>query len=75
MGRGIVQPVDIMANPPWSEDLLDYLATLSVRPSLRPERVDGPYRHIAGLSIAARLAEAGLGRGTDYVFRGPRCGG
>jgi hypothetical protein len=26
MGRGIVHPVDVMANRPWSEDLLDYLA-------------------------------------------------
>src|SRR5262249_11996111 len=27
MGRGIVHPVDVMANQPWSADLLDYLAT------------------------------------------------
>lgn len=26
MGRGIVHPVDAMDTPPWSEDLLDYLA-------------------------------------------------
>jgi mono/diheme cytochrome c family protein len=26
-GRGIVHPVDVMANKPWSEDLLDYLGT------------------------------------------------
>jgi mono/diheme cytochrome c family protein len=26
MGRGIVYPVDVMSNEPWSEDLLDYLA-------------------------------------------------
>lgn len=26
MGRGIVHPVDVMGNPAWSEDLLDYLA-------------------------------------------------
>ncbi len=26
MGRGIVEPVDEMDNPPWSADLLDYLA-------------------------------------------------
>ncbi len=26
MGRGIVHPVDVMANEPWSPDLLDYLA-------------------------------------------------
>ncbi len=26
MGRGIVHPVDVMGNKPWSENLLDYLA-------------------------------------------------
>jgi hypothetical protein len=26
LGRGLVHPVDVMANPPWSEDVLDYLA-------------------------------------------------
>ncbi len=26
MGRGIVHPVDVMANKPWNDDLLDYLA-------------------------------------------------
>jgi hypothetical protein len=26
MGRGLVHPIDIMANRPWNEDLLDYLA-------------------------------------------------
>lgn len=27
MGRGIVEPVDVMDNAPWSQDLLDWLAT------------------------------------------------
>ncbi|QJW92722.1 PSD1 and planctomycete cytochrome C domain-containing protein [Frigoriglobus tundricola] len=26
LGRGLVHPVDVMGNKPWSEDLLDYLA-------------------------------------------------
>lgn len=26
MGRGIVEPVDVMQNEPWSDDLIDYLA-------------------------------------------------
>ena len=30
MGRGIVHPVDVMANKPWTEDLLDYLAVYLV---------------------------------------------
>jgi len=32
MGRGIVHPVDVMANRPWNEDLLDYLGVyLAIR--------------------------------------------
>ena len=27
MGRGIVHPVDVMSNEPWSEDLIDFLAS------------------------------------------------
>ncbi len=27
MGRGIVEPVDVMDNVPWSQDLLDWMAT------------------------------------------------
>ena len=27
MGRGLVEPVDVMDNEPWSQDLLDWLAT------------------------------------------------
>jgi hypothetical protein len=30
LGRGLVQPVDVMASKPWSEDLLDYLAVYLV---------------------------------------------
>ena len=30
LGRGIVYPVDVMANEPWSADLLDHLATYLV---------------------------------------------
>src|SRR5690606_25826792 len=26
MGRGIVEPVDVMDNAPWSQDLIDWLA-------------------------------------------------
>jgi mono/diheme cytochrome c family protein len=31
MGRGLVEPVDAMDNEPWSQDLLDWLATDFVR--------------------------------------------
>jgi len=38
MGRGLVHPVDVMANKPWSEDLLDYLAGYL-------QRLSGPELH------------------------------
>ena len=70
MGRGIVHPVDVMGNKPWSEDLLDYLGELPRGERLRPQEADGAHRHVAGLSVAGRAA--GEGRvGDGYVFRGP----
>ena len=54
MGRGIVHPVDVMANQPWTEDLLDYLAVYLVDKKLRPEEADRAHRHFAGLPVAQR---------------------
>jgi hypothetical protein len=69
MGRGIVHPVDIMANPPWSEDLLDYLAVY-----LADNRFDLKklLEHIVtsqayqSQSVPQPAEEVGA-----YVFRGP----
>ena len=70
MGRGIVHPVDIMSNPPWSEDLLDWLAI---------DLVDHGYdlkhtiRRIVSSEIyqsATVAADPNVGE-DDYVFRGP----
>jgi cytochrome c553 len=71
MGRGIVEPVDEMANEPWCADLLDFLAV---------DLVDHGYdlRH-AMFTIATSLAyqretaaadESGR-RSNGFVFRGP----
>jgi hypothetical protein len=70
MGRGVVHPVDMMANEPWSEDLLDELATFLV---------DNAYdfkallRHI--VSSRAYHSRPGYAAaeesGDTYVFRGP----
>jgi hypothetical protein len=69
-GRGIVHPVDVMANQPWSEDLLDYLAVY-----LADQRYDLQklMEHIA-TSRAYQSRTALLDKepaGTEYVFRGP----
>jgi hypothetical protein len=69
MGRGIVQPVDVMANEPWSADLLDALAT---------HLADNGYdlKKTIELIVSSRAyqsqcaAQAGDSEG-EYVFRGP----
>ncbi len=78
MGRGLVEPVDVMSNEPWNADLLDFLAI---------DLVDHGYnlKHTIGLIVRSRayqsqsalvdpspLAGEGRVRGEDaYVFRGP----
>jgi hypothetical protein len=70
MGRGIVHPVDVMSNEPFSEDLLDYLAV---------DLVDHGYDLKAALELIATsrvyqlptAAPAQPGQGQRFVFRGP----
>lgn len=70
MGRGIVHPVDIMSNPPWSEDLIDHLAI---------DFVDHNYdlKHLIAQIVTSEIyqavtvpAEPEISE-DDYVFRGP----
>jgi cytochrome c553 len=69
MGRGIVQPVDVMSNEPWSVDLLDYLAT---------QLADSHYdlKKAIELIVSSRAYQSRCvpppdpGSG-DYIFRGP----
>jgi hypothetical protein len=70
MGRGIVHPVDMMANKPWSEDLLDYLATYLVDQKYDLKKL---MIHIAtSKTYQARPAiHMKEPLGEEYVFRGP----
>jgi hypothetical protein len=70
MGRGIVHPVDVMSNPPWDADLLDYLAV-----NLADTKYD--LKKTLELIVTSRAyqsrsvplpKEAEVG---EYVFRGP----
>jgi hypothetical protein len=70
MGRGIVHPVDVMGNKPWSEDLLDHLAVYFAENGYDLKRL---MEHVATSrayqSAAVPLAkEAAAG---EYAFRGP----
>lgn len=70
LGRGIVHPVDVMGNRPWSEDLLDHLAVTFVE-----QKYD--LKQLMEYIATSRIYQARpvplkeeLG-GDDYVFRGP----
>ncbi len=70
MGRGIVHPVDMMANQPWSEDLLDNLAGYLVEQRYDLKKL---MEHIA-TSRTYQARPAILSKepiGAEYVFRGP----
>ncbi len=71
MGRGIVHPLDSMKNEPWSEDLLDYLASDLIASGYD---LKATLRRIATSSAYQSRSEVIDGRPSsdDYVFRGPR---
>ena len=70
MGRGIVHPVDAMQTPPWSEDLLDFLASdladhgYDLKHTIRLIVTSQAYQSEA---VAAKSEVAGA----DFVFAGP----
>ncbi|HEY8505906.1 MAG TPA: PSD1 and planctomycete cytochrome C domain-containing protein [Gemmataceae bacterium] len=70
MGRGIVHPVDVMANEPWSADLLDYLATdLAENGYDLKKTIERIVSSRAYQSQSVVLAEEPPSE--DYVFAGP----
>jgi mono/diheme cytochrome c family protein len=70
MGRGIVHPVDVMGNKPWSEELLDYLAVYFAENGYDLKKL---MEHIttsrAYQSRAVPITDEAAGGA--YVFRGP----
>ena len=70
MGRGLVEPVDIMSNRPWSEDLLDYLA---VYLSDKDYDLKKLIEHIVTSRAYQSRASLRLEKlpGDAYLFRGP----
>ena len=69
MGQGIVEPVDIMANRPWDEDVLDHLAN---------QLVENNYdlRAIMRLIVTSRVYQVQCtpteeNPSSESVFRGP----
>ena len=70
MGRGIVHPVDVMANQPWSDDLLDYLGVYladhdyDLKQLIEHIVSSRAYQSQCATQVKEALAE-------DFVFRGP----
>lgn len=69
LGRGLVEPVDVLANPAWNADLLDFLAKdlidhqYNLQHTLEVIATSDAYQ--AASQRAAETLEA------DFVFRGP----
>ena len=69
MGRGLVHPVDVMGNKPWSEDLLDYLAVYFADNGYDLKKL---MEHIAtSRAYQSRAVSLAKEIGDGYVFRGP----
>lgn len=70
MGHGIVHPVDLMGDKPWSEDLLDYLAEYLVDSAYDLKKL---MEHIATSRIyqSGAVPIANEIASDEYVFRGP----
>jgi hypothetical protein len=70
MGRGIVHPVDVMANQPWSEDLIDYLGVYLVDQKYDLKKL---IEHIlTSRTYQSRTVPIGQEPSSeDYVFHGP----
>ncbi len=69
LGHGLVHPVDAMGTPPWSDDLLDYLAWFLADNGCDLKKL---IEHIvASKTYQARMAPIAAEQFGDYVFRGP----
>lgn len=70
MGRGLVEPVDIMGNEPWHEDLLDWLASdlaahdFDLKHTLRRIATSRAYQSVCAASPDGEANEA-------YQYTGP----
>jgi hypothetical protein len=70
MGRGIVEPVDVMQNEPWNEDLIDYLAVhlvdngYDLKKTIELITASQAYQSQCTVSSESR-------DGSEFVFRGP----
>ena len=71
MGRGIIEPVDVMDNQPWSQDLLDWLASdftangYDIKKLLYSILTSKTYQ-----LPSVGIKDAGLITAQDFIFKG-----
>ena len=70
LGRGIVHPVDVMANEPWSEDLLDHLSGYLVGHGYDLKALIGYIASSRAYQSRPAISDDEAPAG-DYLFRGP----
>lgn len=68
MGRGLSAPTDVLENPPWSEDLLDWLAADFAANGYDIQRLLAQIASSQAYQLVSNTAIEGEG---GYVFRGP----
>jgi hypothetical protein len=68
MGRGLVEPVDMMGNRPWSEDMLDYLAWDLAENGYDLKRT---LAFMVGSRVYQSATVARSEKQDDFVFEGP----
>lgn len=71
MGRGIVEPVDIMDNEPWSQDLLDYMASDFTATGYDLKKL--LYNILTSRTYqlpSVTVKDAGMITANDFVFKG-----
>lgn len=70
MGRGIVEPVDVMDNRPWDEDLLDYLAVDFADHGYDIKRTIALIAASRAYQAPCEVRQAPVSD-RDYIFTGP----
>ena len=71
-GRGLVHPVDIMANSAWSEEILDFLAIELVKSDYNVKELLALIALSRGYQSESVSTDGETATAKDYVFRGPR---
>ncbi|MEO5980112.1 MAG: DUF1549 domain-containing protein [Chryseolinea sp.] len=71
MGRGIVEPVDVMDNEPWSQDLLDWLASDFVNEGYDIKKLIAKILTSKTYQLpSTALEESSMLTAQDFVFKG-----